>query len=72
LYFAGIQDLLRRWGYGQFIATHRAPGMTEPKTKQYKASVAAFISAIEDVDGKVLEKLINESVKIMRKKYETT
>ncbi len=46
--------------------------MTEPKTKQYKASVAAFISAIEDVDGKVLEKLINESVKIMRKKYEIT
>ena len=59
--------------------------MAENKTRASKASVAAFLNAIDDkhktgksclylktlddVDESVLEKLIHQSVKLMRKRY---
>ena len=43
--------------------------MAENKTKPNKASVRSFLDAIDDVGHAVLEKLIGESVKVMRKRY---
>ena len=43
------------------------------KLGKYKTGKSClYINKLDDVDENVLEKLINESVKHMRKKYETT
>ena len=43
------------------------------KLGKYKTGKSClYINKLEDVDEKVLQKLIDESVKYMRKKYETT